>query len=139
MKPIVAYLSSILTCLSACWTLTIFNNYYNHYIVRATEFTQAKIFLDSPTCRNNTLRAQLGEFNLCVKAAGIRMMFPIVRALFDTVEELLWWQTSWLDVKIVVSACILCWFLFGVCSYQARREHQYQVMKYYSLPHEHVD
>lgn len=139
MKPIVAYLSSILTCLSACWTLTVFNNYYTHYIVRATEFTQAKIFLDSPTCRNNTLRAQLGEFNLCVKAAGIRMMFPIVRALFDTVEELLWWQTSWLDVKIVVSACILCWFLFGACSYQARADRQFQMMKYYSLPHEHVD
>mgnify|MGYP001193928637 FL=1 len=75
-----------------CFMILIFiglqgRNVHYYYEKRLQTYSRAKLYMQTDTCRNNDLRAKLGDYHRCVESEKIVKISPFVLAWYDFLED----------------------------------------------------
>ena len=122
------------------FSLVLVRDYHNYYVDHRAVYSQAEVYSRANTCMDSSIRAKLGDFNLCKRAARILAVPPWMAAGYDVVEDLRFCghgrcqiiyqdftnKLPWIILFIVIGA----YALFRVLSDQRHRASE----QYWSLP-----
>lgn len=120
--------------------MVLVRDYHNYYVDHMTVYEQATIYSRANTCMDSSIRAKLGDFNLCERASRILAVPPWMAAGYDIVEDLRFCghgrcqilyqdftnKLPWIILFVVIGA----YALFRVLSDHRHRQSE----KYWSLP-----
>ena len=137
-------ISFTLTISFIAYGVTQLGTLKQNYNRRNREYKRAKNYLKQETCTNPRVKAELGDFNLCLESEKIMDNPPFIAAIVDTAEglhlcgngycELLGHNITSSLPQIIFTLGIMALLLLWVSGRNFRRNQNEAAESYWSLP-----
>lgn len=139
-----SYVTGCLSFLSIMYVITQIGTFFKYWNLRIREEKQAMLYLESDVCVDTRKRANLGQFNLCIKSEEILSQKPFFRAMYDIAEDnslcgrgkcyMFYTDVTSNIHKIIITLGCLTILVFFLSSRKIKKHREEMAMQYYSLP-----
>ena len=126
------------------YIITQFGSFHNYWNRRRIEHRKANRFLNTETCTNPRVKADLGDFNLCTKSEEILAQSPFFKALYDVAEDnsicgrgkcyMFYTDVTSNIHKIIITLGILSILVCFLSGLQIKKHRYEAASNYYRLP-----
>lgn len=139
-----SYVTLFLSFSLVMYIITQFGSFHNYWNRRKLEHKKAQRFLNTETCTNARVKADLGDFNLCGKPEEILSQSPFFKALYDVAEDnslcgrgkcyMFYADVTSNIHKIIITLGILAILVCFLSGLQIKKERHANAVDFYRLP-----